>query len=434
MSGPSVGFASMTHLGLVSASATAARGFPTIAFDGDAGLIDRLEKGDLPVLEPGLAELVQSSRGRLCFASDVGALGACDIVYVSLDVATDASGTSELSGVRNLIDAVVPVLRKDAILVVLSQVPPGFTRGIVGHPPEQIYYQVETLVFGRAVERASAPERFIVGCADPARPLDPRYRALLESFSCPILPMRYESAELGKISINICLAASIGVANTLAELCERIGADWAEIAPALKLDKRIGRDSYLTPGLGIAGGNLERDLATVIGLAEAHRTDAALARACLSNSRHRREWAVRTIADVLGERRDATIAVWGLAYKENTRSVKNSPALATIARMSDTRLRVHDPIVPVAEAAHRRAEGFPDPLQAAEGADALMILTPWPQYRAIPAAMISARLAGRTVVDPFAVLDGAAASAAGLAWHTLGRGSALPGDGACSST
>jgi UDPglucose 6-dehydrogenase len=437
MSMPIIGFAGMTHLGLVSAAAIAARGFTTLCFDPDRALIERLGDADLPVLEPGLDELVRSNQGRQSFTADIEALERCDIVYIAPDVPTSSTGASDLAGIRALIAQAVPRLISDAILVVLSQVPPGFTRGIRGLAAERIYYQVETLVFGNAVERATKPERFIIGCADPACPIASPYRVLLEAFGCPILPMRYESAELAKISINMCLAASIGVANTLAELCERIGADWSEIMPALRLDRRIGPYSYLAPGLGIAGGNLERDLATIIGLAEAHGTDAGIVRACVANSRHRRTWAARTIGrELLDAKPEATVAVWGLAYKENTRSVKNSPSIATIAELDRANLRLHDPVVPAAEVSPRGAQAFQDPLQAAAGADALMILTPWPQYRAIPAEKIGARLAGRIVVDPYGVLDGTAARAAGLAWHTLGRAPemGLGGGAACSST
>ena len=173
--------------------------------------------------------------------------------------------------------------------------------------------------------------------------------------------MRYESAELAKISINMCLVASIGVANMLAELCEGIGAVWSEIVPALKLDRRIGAYSYLAPGLGIAGGNLERDLATVERLAVAHNTDAGIVRAWLANSRHRRDWAARTIRTALLDAKpDAVIAVWGLAYKENTHSVKNSPSLATIAQLPGTKLRLHDPLVPASAAGPRDGAGFRD--------------------------------------------------------------------------
>jgi UDPglucose 6-dehydrogenase len=234
--------------------------------------------------------------------------------------------------------------------------------------------------------------------------------------------MRYESAELAKISINMCLVASITTANTLAELCEKIGADWSEIVPALKLDKRIGQHAYLGPGLGIAGGNLERDLATICSFADRYGTDANVVRAWIANSRHCRDWAVRTIRSaLLDSNPGATIAVWGLAYKENTHSVKNSPSLATIAQLPGVRLRLHDPLVPSSVVAQPNSEGAPDALAAASGADALMILTPWPQYRSIPPSQITKALRGRIVLDPYAVLDHKAAVAAGLDVFTLGK-------------
>jgi UDPglucose 6-dehydrogenase len=121
------------------------------------------------------------------------------------------------------------------------------------------------------------------------------------------------------------------------------------------------------------------------------------------------------------------VAVWGLAYKENTRSVKNSPALATLAQFPEVRFRLHDPAVPASAARHPRATEAADPLAAAAGADALMILTPWPDYRTIAPAGIARALAGRVVIDPYRVLDPAAASAAGLDHHALGAPPRLVG-------
>ena len=159
--------------------------------------------------------------------------------------------------------------------------------------------------------------------------------------------MRYESAELAKISINMCLVASVSTANTLAELCEKIGADWSEIVPALKLDKRIGQHAYLAPGLGIAGGNLERDLATVCRFADELGTDANVVRAWIANSRHRRDWALRTLhREVLARVDDPVIAVLGLAYKQDTHSTKNSPSIALLSSLTPFRVRVFDPVVP----------------------------------------------------------------------------------------
>jgi UDPglucose 6-dehydrogenase len=419
---PVVGFVGMTHLGLVSASAVASAGFETICFDREHALVANLRRGVLPVVEPDLPELIASNGARQTYTADVADIARCDVVYVAPDIATDDEGRSDASVLCALIDLVGPVLRKDAIFVVLSQVEPGFTRSMTVPEPARRYYQVETLVFGRAVERATKPERYIVGCADPEQPLDPRYRAVLEAFNCPILPMLYESAELAKISINCCLVASVSVANMLSELCEGIGADWSEIVPALKLDRRIGPFAYLAPGLGIAGGNLERDLATVRRLAEAHDSDAGVVTAWSHNSRHRRDWAARTIRRVLLDKNpDAAVAVWGLAYKENTHSVKNSPALATIKQLNGVQIRVHDPVVPASVATCARVTGASKPLQATAGAEALMILTPWPDYRRIAPTDIARSLRGKIVLDPYAVLDRKAAEAAGLVYYTLGR-------------
>lgn len=422
MQNPIIAFAGMTHLGLISATAVASAGFKTVCFDRDAVLISRLQNGDLPVVEPDLPSLLKSNGRRQTFTSSIDDIRGCDVVYVAPDIATDDEGRSDTSALTGLIDVIVPAMSSQAVLVVLSQVEPGFTRSLSAPPPERRYYQVETLVFGRAVQRATKPERYIIGCADPTRAIDARLKAVLDAFKCPILAMRYESAELAKISINCCLVASVSVANTLAELCETIGADWAEIVPALKLDHRIGEFAYLQPGLGIGGGNLERDLVTVRRLAAAKGTEASVVSAWLQNSRHRRDWAARTIRRVLLDRKpDATIAVWGLAYKENTHSIKNSPSLATISQLDGTRVRAHDPVVPVSAVASANVEGFSDPLAAAKGADALMILTPWADYRRVAPSEIAKALSGNIVLDPYSVLDISAVGKTRLAHYTLGR-------------
>jgi UDPglucose 6-dehydrogenase len=418
---PVIGFAGMTHLGLVSGVAASEKGFPLVCFDPDAERIAALRKGELPVSEPQLDELVAKNAERLRFTSDPVDLKACDVIYVAPDVATDDLGQSDLRTINSLLDRVFEAARTDAALVVLSQVPPGFTRG-KQRPGRILYYQVETLIFGRAVERALHPERYIVGCADPAQPLPAPYAAFLAAYGCPVLPMRYESAELAKISINMCLVASVTTANTLAELCEKIGADWSEIVPALKLDKRIGQFAYLAPGLGIAGGNLERDLATVCDFADQYGTDAGVVRAWIANSRHRRDWALRTLHRVvLSKQDDPVIAVLGLAYKQDTRSTKNSPSLALLAQLKSFRVRVFDPLVPAAEAGHPRCYGARSELDACEGADALVVMTPWAQFGKLDPRALAQRLRGNVSIDPYAVFRAADCRAAGLEYHTLGR-------------
>jgi UDPglucose 6-dehydrogenase len=416
-----IGFAGMTHLGLVSAVCAADKGFRVVCFDADEARVGPLRHGVLPVSEPQLDGLVQKNGPRLAFTTTPADLAACDLIYVAADVSTDDEGRSNLGPINALLDIVLDASRRDAIIAVLSQVPPGYTRSRQ-RTGRALYYQVETLIFGRAVERALHPERYIVGCADASQPLPPAYQDFLAVHGCQVMPMRYESAELAKISINLCLVSSVSVANTIAELCEKIGADWSEIVPALRRDRRIGEHAYLSPGLGIAGGNLERDLATVCRLAKLNETDDCVVQAWLRNSRHRRDWALRTIrVALLDANPGATVAVWGLAYKENTHSTKNSPSLRTIGELTDTRLRLHDPVVSPAAVQHRNAQATADPLAAAAGADALMILTAWSQYRAIAPTDIAKALRGRIVVDPYGVLDSRQAVKAGLDIYALGR-------------
>jgi len=423
MTSPVIGFAGLTHLGLVSAVGTASKGFRVVGYDADGARVRDIAAGRMPVVEPGLDDMARKFSKNLSYTDRLGDLGACDIVYVSTDVPTNERGESDLAVIGGLVAKVIPALGPHSLLVILCQVPPGFTRGLP-LPSERLFYQVETLVFGRAVERATQPERFIVGCADPQRPLPAPFGALLGAFGCPILPMRYESAELAKIAINCCLVASVSVANTLAELSERIGADWNEIAPALRLDRRIGAYSYLAPGLGIAGGNLERDLATVLKLSEAAGSEASVIAAFVRNSRHRKDWALRVVhREVLTRKPDATFGVLGLAYKENTHSTKNSPSLELIQHLTSWPIRVYDPVVPASAAPHPAVTAAATPLEAARDADALMIMTPWPEFRAVSPRALADTMAGRVVIDPFRVLEPAAAQAAGLSHFVLGTSS-----------
>jgi UDPglucose 6-dehydrogenase len=280
---------------------------------------------------------------------------------------------------------------------------------------------VETLVFGRAFERAFHPERFMIGAANPAEPLPEALRTYLEAFSCPILVMRFESAELAKISINMFLVASVTTSNTLAELCERINADWSEIVPALRLDARIGQHAYLKPGLGIAGGNLERDLATVTRLGDAAGTDVGLIHAFRFNSRYRRDWALRVLhAETLSCVKDPRLTVLGLAYKENTHSTKNSPAIALLDALRPYRVTTFDPIVTPDTTWHPRLRSAATALEAAEGADALVVMTPWPIFGELRASDLSRIMSGKVVVDPYAIFNESEMRAAGLDYRRLG--------------
>lgn len=420
MTEPVIGFAGMTHLGLVSAAAAAAKGFPVVAYDPDPGRIEALAAGQLGMTEPGLDEIVARYRDRLRFSSTLASLSDCDVVYVSLDVPTDGRGTSDLDGIGQLLAALRGTVRPDAGTVILSQVPPGFTRRQMS--AGRLFYQVETLIFGRAVERATSPERIILGMPDQQTELPQAYARFLSSFECPVLKMRYESAELAKIAVNCFLVSSVGTTNMLAELCENVGADWGEIAPALRLDRRIGQHAYLSPGLGLAGGNLERDLATLCSFGDRVGSDIGIVNAWRANSAHRRDWPLRMLHDSTLQRTDPLIAILGLAYKENTNSTKNSAAIRLARQLQAFRLRVFDPSVGAqAISFHGRAETASDALSACRDADALCIMTPWPMFRTLQAPALAQAMNGRVLIDPYGMIDSAAARACGFDHRVLGR-------------
>jgi len=418
-----IAYVGMTHLGICSAVAAAERGADVVGIDFDDERIRDLAAGRLPISEPDLEELSRSNAERIRFSSDPTALLDRDLIYVSPDVPTDDQGRSDLAPVERLLEWVDREAPTGTPVVLLSQVSPGFTRR---HPRRQgpLFYQVETLIFGRAMERALHPERFIVGCVDPAGgpalALATAYREFLELFCCPILCMRYESAELAKISINVCLAASLSAANTLAEVCEGIGAEWSEIVPALRLDQRIGPHSYIAAGLGIAGGNIERDLATVTRIAREVGSDARVIEAFIDNSQYRRDWALRTLLSQTRHDELERIALLGLAYKPDTASTKNSPALALARALVPYEICGYDPLVPITALEHPRARSAASALDACVDADAVLVMTAWAEFRDLKPLDIARRMRGKLVIDPFGVLERERCSEAGLRYLRLG--------------
>ena len=397
-----IGCVGMTHLGLIHAVAFAEKGFDVICYDDSSLLIGELQAHRMPVKEPQLDDLVAKNSQRLRFTNAICQLQHCDLVFIACDVPTDDAGNSDLRMIEQLIEKTNPILDADAALIILSQVPPGFTRKI-NRPKQALFYQVETLIFGRAMERALYPERYIIGCDAPNKTLPIPYQTLLSSFNCPILQMRYESAELAKISINMFLVASVTTTNTLAEICENIGADWEEIAPALRLDKRIGQHAYLSPGLGIAGGNLERDLNTIIKLGKKHVTDTDMVSAWLKNSKYRRDWVLRCLqSNVLNAQKEPIICVLGLAYKPNTHSIKNSPSIALIHQLKDYAIQAHDPIVTNIHTPN--VIQYKDMYDAIQNADVVIIMNPCQEYQNLSIMQMLNRMKGQTIIDPFRVL------------------------------
>jgi len=428
------GVIGLSHLGIVYGTAWASFGQPVIAVDADQEAVSRLQAGDPIVREPGLPELLERSRPCLTYTTDFSRLAECPLVIVARDVPTDEENQSDVGAVQRLLSAAIPHLRDGSTLVVMSQVPPGFNRAL----GEQIraarpglrfrnYYWVETLVFGNAVQRAMEPERLIVGGPDAMSPLPEPFRAGLERFDCPIVRMGYESAELTKTAINIYLIGSVTYANAMADLCEAVGADWSEMTTALRLDRRIGPAAYIRPSLGVAGGNLERDLVTLRQLGREHDVETPFLDALQAANDARFDWVHRKVAErLLPYGATATVAIWGLTYKKDTKSTKNSPALRLLSEI-DPRLalKAWDPAVGLDEV---RAGGVEVPLTvtrsrdaALDDADCLLIMADWDQFAQADPDAIRTRMRRPLVIDTVGVLQHRRAELGGIEYVSMGR-------------
>lgn len=419
---PTVGFVGLSHLGIVSSIAAAMRGFSVIGFDPDETVTNRLNAGDLIVSEPGLADAYSELHERIQYTSDWDSLKDCAVVYLSRDTVVDEeTGMGLTDEIEGLVIRADEQLSSQAVLVVLSQVRPGFMRSIqsLSRP---LYHQVETLIFGRALDRAVNPERIIVGCADTAEPLPPALATYLASFECEVIRMQYESSEVAKIAINCMLAASVSTTNVLAEVCADVGADWQEVRTALQSDKRIGQHAYLSPGLGIAGGNLERDLAAVSNLAVQSAVNVDFVDAMRTDSRYRLDWAVRIFREhILPIAPNPKIAVLGVAYKQDTHSTKNSPSLHFLSQIGAVETAVYDPVAEISAGDFPHVKVMNTATDVFTGANAVFVMTPWDEFRSIPLKDVTPRMADRIVVDPYRILNEECCRAHADAYFTLGN-------------
>jgi UDPglucose 6-dehydrogenase len=376
-----VGFLGMSHLGQVYSTATAIRGASVVQFEVDAALLRELEQSGPTVIEPGLNEIWWESSANRKLTTDPELLRGCDLLFVVSDVLTDEEGKSDLHRVRQLTDLAVAYASSECPIVIRSQVPPGFTREYA-QSGRQVFYQVETLVFSEAVTRAVNPDRHIIGVENLDLPLPEVFSDWLQLFPASSHVMSFESAELAKISINLFLAASVSTTNSLAELCESLGATWAEVVPALQEDPRIGKFAYLKPGLGISGGNLERDL--------------------VAHSEFRKGFVSQQLEKITVSR-GKLIGMLGLSYKPGTASLKNSPSLDVLRNFSSQSFIVHDPSANVSGFPHvRQVETINEVITACE---TLLIMTPWPEYIYELNSNSGWLQAVSSIIDPYAVVS-----------------------------
>ncbi len=320
-----IGFIGLSHLGFIYSLAAAKNNFDVIAFDFDKKIIKNLKNKITPIIEPNTKNIINNKNYNIIYSNNIKDLSKCNLVFFSYDTPTDDKMNSNFNFIKEKINKAISCINKKSYFIILSQVLPGFTRKIA-FPKKNLFYQVETLIFGKAIQRALKPERIIVGSHNKKIPNI--LHNFYDKFSKKIIITNYETAELSKLSINLYLSSSVALTNTINELSKKLGSDWLDLKEILKLDNRIGKHSYLDPGLGMSGGNLERDHINFINLSNLYKTNNNLVKSFLMNSKYQKDNFIKLIRKNIKNYK--SIFIYGITYKEDTNSTKNSIAIDII--------------------------------------------------------------------------------------------------------
>ena len=426
------------YLGLTHAVCMAALGHEVLAIDVDEAKVAKANTGEAPFFEPGLEPLLRKNvdSGRLRFTTSFAEIGAFGQVhFLCVGTPQDRCGRADLSFVHAAAAALAPHLYGDCLIAGKSTVPVGTARQVLSRlraaaPAGDLVdlaWNPEFLREGSAVADTLAPDRIVLGvtCAHGEGMLRQVYAApLLEGI--PALVMDLETAELVKMAANAFLATKISFINAIAEICERVGSDVMPLAEALGYDERIGR-RFLSPGLGFGGGCLPKDIRAFRAIAADHGNSSlvSLLDAVDTINHDCRERVIALALEATGGSLDGKrVAVLGASFKPGSDDIRDSPSLEICARLvtKGASVTVHDPAaLPNVARKHPALRTARSVSEAAEGADLLLHLTEWPDYRAVDPAVLAGVVARRVVIDGRCCLDAALWRDAGWTIHVPGR-------------
>jgi UDPglucose 6-dehydrogenase len=421
------------HQGVVGAACLADMGHEVIAADTNADTIAKLRTGKAPLYEPGLDHLLGKgvASGKLTFMTDLAAAARdAPFVFVMFDTPVDENDESDLSPIISTVDTIAPTLQRGAVILMTAQVPVG-TCDILMERLKQaapnasvtIAYQPENLRLGQAIERFMAPPLPVIGCDDPAA-----FERLLTILG-PLAPkwhlVSLRTGEMIKHALNGFLGLSVCFANELGNICDAVGADGKRVGEILRLEPRVGAKAMLLPGLGFAGGTLARDMQTLRKLGRHFDLGTPLLDGAWAANAGQNRLVVRKLAQALPDLANARVAVLGLTYKADTSTLRRSAALEVIGDLvrQGAKVNAHDPRADRDEvAAHSEFTFFDDPIAAVSGADALVLMTPWADYRELDFAAIKKRMANPYVLDTAGLWNAEKLSGLGFAYDEIGRG------------
>jgi UDPglucose 6-dehydrogenase len=423
------------YVGLVVGACLAETGNEVVGADVDAGKIETLKRNELPIYEPGLDRLVERNQaaGRLCFTHDVGnAVAGADVVFIAVGTPPDEDGSADLRHVLAVADTVGRHMTRELVIVTKSTVPVGtatLVADAVGRHARQPFHIVsnpEFLKEGAAVEDFMKPDRVVLGAeSDHARSCMAELYAPFVRTGKPIIFMDIASAELTKYAANAMLATRISFMNDIANLCERVGANVDMVRRGIGSDERIG-PAFLFPGPGYGGSCFPKDVKALAQTARSNAADLRILDAVEAVNEDQKRRLVGKLRMALGtDLRGARIALWGLAFKPNTDDMRESPSLVVIDELLESGATVvaHDPVA-MTEARHRLGDTIafaPSSYDALDGADALMIITDWNEYRHPDFARIKEMLRRPVIIDGRNLYALDRMQRLGFTYHSIGR-------------
>jgi UDPglucose 6-dehydrogenase len=423
-----IGVIGTGYVGLVTAGGFAELGSEVWCMDIDAGKIDRLQRGEVPIYEPGLQELLARNASRLHFSSDLaGALEHARLLFVAVGTPPTHSGDADLSAVHEVVES-MPAAGTHA-LVMKSTVPCG-----TGSSIKRIFAAEERSGFGyvscpeflkegSAVQDFLHPDRIVIG--DDGDWAGDAVVGLYEGIPAPLVRTDIASAEMIKLAANAFLATKISFINEIANVCEEVGADVIEVARGMGLDARIG-PKFLHAGLGYGGSCFTKDVSALKLLAGNSGYHFQLLNAVIEVNELQKRRVVSKLQRHLGPLAGKRIALLGLAFKPNTDDMRGASSIVLAARLQaeGAHVRAFDPIAEQeARALMPLLDYATSPLDAVSGADAVVLVTEWAEFTGLDWRQVAEAMSGDLVIDGRNALDPQVLHAAGLIYEGIGRGS-----------
>jgi UDPglucose 6-dehydrogenase len=420
-----IGVIGTGYVGLVTAAGFAELGSEVYCVDIDSEKIEGLNNGQIPIWEPGLEELVAKNKDRMHFSTDLGkALEHTRLLFVAVGTPPTYSGDADLSAVNAVVDA-MPASEEHA-LVMKSTVPVGTGETIKRVFAEQNkgfkYVSCpEFLKEGSAIKDFMEPDRVVVG--DDGDWAGDAVVELYAPLDAPLVRTDIKSAEMVKLASNAFLATKISFINEIANVCEETGADVVEVARGMGLDDRIG-PKFLQAGIGFGGSCFPKDVAALKQLAGNSGYHFQLLNSVIEVNELQKRRVISKLQKHLGKLVDKRIALLGLAFKPNTDDMREASSLVLSSRLqaAGAHVRAYDPVAE--EEARKLIRGVSfkaSALEAIEGADAVVLVTEWPEFADLDFNEVREAMAGDLLVDGRNFLDPAKVRAAGLLYEGIGR-------------